>query len=51
VEWHRKAEEPTAAVLIRAQSNEQLTNILLALSSAVERQRAPEHAHEEVTGR
>jgi hypothetical protein len=32
------ATTPTAAVLIRAESNEQLTNILMSLSRAVERQ-------------
>ena len=30
--------KPTAAVLITAESNEQLTNILLSLSRAVEQQ-------------
>ena len=37
-EWRKAEKGPMAAVLIRAESNEQLTNILASLSRAVERQ-------------
>jgi hypothetical protein len=41
VECREKHDSPTAAVVIRADSNEQLTAILLALSDAVDKHKQP----------
>jgi transposase-like protein len=39
--YRRSGDTPTAAVVIQAESSQQLTNILLALSDAVRREEAP----------
>jgi hypothetical protein len=37
VHWQTKAGAPTAAIVVQADTQQQLTDILLALSNAVER--------------
>jgi hypothetical protein len=41
----KSPQEPTAAIVVKAESNEQLSNILLALAQAVEREQHPHTAH------